>query len=218
MADECQEKGGLQVAAFLFSTSWQKNKAHFIYRNAKVLYLSNYTLFLQHSFEPITKLNTKLSIRPTIKLPAWQEGGEEFKFPLPKSVFSWAYLTQPLSWSSLNSPSSPGLLGGSSRGLSTILLAKGQRRGASRESSSCVIPDNQVPNIQNNQKYKHSEWLKPSQSSHTAPENLWTSSLLQFIASYLVFPPLHSPYNKHRVQLIICILFIHNLHFFSIKI
>lgn len=132
-----RKKRGLQGAAFLFSpTSWQKNKVYFLYINAKVLYLSNYTLFLQHSFPPITKLNTKLSLRPTIKLPAWQEGGEEFKFPLPKSVFSWAYLTQPLSWSSLNSPSSPGLLGGSSRGLSTILLAKGQPRGAGWERSS----------------------------------------------------------------------------------
>lgn len=117
-------------AALLFSTtSWQKNKAYFIYINAKMLYLSNYTLFLQHSFPPLTKLNTKLSLRPSITLPAWQEGGEELKFPLPKSVFSWAYLTQPLSWSSLKSPSSPGLLGGSCRGLSTILLAQGQQPG-----------------------------------------------------------------------------------------
>lgn len=183
MADGCQEKRELQV---LFSTiSWQKNKAYFIYTNAKVLYLSNYTLLLQHSFPPITKLNTKLSLRPIIKLPAWQGfNGEELKFPLPKSVLSWAYLPQPLSWSSLNSPSSPGLLGGSSRGLSTILLAKGQHRGASWERSSGRAELSWTTRFQIFRIIRNintQEWLKLSKSSHRAPEK---SLNKQFVTIY----------------------------------
>lgn len=76
-----RKEGYRQLLSFSALLLDKKNKVYFIYINAKVLYLSNYILLLQHSFPPITELNTKLSLRPTIKLQAQWEGGEEFKFP-----------------------------------------------------------------------------------------------------------------------------------------
>lgn len=209
MADGCQEKKKKRITGSCFSLQhcFLTKKVYYIYIyiNAKVFCLSNYTLFLQHSFPPTTKLNTKLSL----KLPAWREGGEELKFPLPKSVFSWAYLTQPLSWSSLNSPSSPGLLGGSSRGLSTILLAKGQSRGARWERSSgraALSPTtrSQVFGIIRNINTQNDwSWVK---SSLTAPEKPLNK---QFVTIYCLLSCIpSSPLSLQRASRAA-----YNLHF-----